>query len=336
MHTQRSVTSQRGDPPRSNRKYRRRKRLLGSVAVPAVVAVVLLLAPAVGARGPNSPVLVTTAQVVESESSGTPIQVDAGTWLLFRTGQLVTDGQAAVLDTITLEIILDGEALAVETAIEDTAEGTALSGYATSPPLSAGSLHTVTYRQTASEDGQDGFDNSWQAGVIFESTGTVVAGDAPIADPFVGGWLGTDLDGSQQALFIDEPVDGVYLVEYYDHGASICGEPGSRTPLSPPIDEVPTEPGRIAGLGDRDETGALAWDFAAIFCLDSILGPYRVLQSDVDPATPEEEDMPLSGSQRLIYDPTSDTLQNEGDDAVYDRTRATSIEELRRLLETQN
>jgi len=37
----------------------------------------------------------------------------------------------------------------------------------------------LTYRHTASAAGQDGFGFSWEAGVIFESTGTLVAGNAP-------------------------------------------------------------------------------------------------------------------------------------------------------------
>jgi hypothetical protein len=309
--------------------------LAGRVLVLVAAAGLLAVAPAAGARGPDSPLLVTTSQVIQSESTGDPIQVDSGTWLLFRTGFAVTDDHVSVLDDITLEIVLDGEALVVETATEDTPEGTILWGYASSHPLDPVSAHTVTYRHLASAAGEDGFGFSWDAGVVFESTATLVVGklaaQARRGDPFVGGWLATDAgDGSAWAFFIDPAVDGVYLVESYDHGASVCGDPGSRTP-GPTGD--PTEPVRFAGLGFLDDGGALAWDSAGFYCLDAILGPYRVMQSDLDSDTPPEEDGPVSGSQRLIYDPGLDTLQAEGDASVFHRTRAKTVDELRKIIE---
>jgi hypothetical protein len=154
-----------------------------------LATMLLALAPAAMAGGPNSPVLVTTGAVIQSESSGEPIQVDPGAWLLFRTGNAVTDEFIDNLDSITIEILLDGESLEVETVIEDLgetcgvggdpeacADAEVLWGYASSHPLSPGSVHTLTYRHTASEAGQDGFGNSWDAGVFFESTATLVAG----------------------------------------------------------------------------------------------------------------------------------------------------------------
>ncbi len=294
-------------------------------------------APVAQAGGPNSPVMITTGQVLTSESSGEPIPVDPGAWLLFRTGFAVTDDRAEVLDTITFEIELDGEILALETAVEDTPEATILWAFASSNPLSPGSVHVVTYRHFASSAGEDGFGNSWGPGLVFEATGTLVAGNAAApavpTDPFTGGWLATDSDGSQWAYFIEAPVDGTYRVESYDHGGSVCGDPGSRSP-GPSGD--PTEPVRFAGIGLLDPDGALAWDFGGLYCLDAVLGPYRVMLSDVDSETPPEEDGPITGSQRLLYDPATDTIEVEADGIVFERIKASSVEELRQIIEKAN
>jgi len=45
---------------------------------------------------------------------------------------------------------------------------------------------------------------------------------------------------------IERNSDGTYLVESYDHGGSVCGDPGSRTPGPT---GAPTEPVRFAGIG---------------------------------------------------------------------------------------
>lgn len=152
-------------------------------------------------------------------------------------------------------------------------------------------------------------------------------------DPLVGGWRSTDVDGSALAWFIEESVDGTYLVEGYDHGAGVCGSPGSR---SPGVSEgVPTEPARY-GLGYAwiDDTGALSLDNADIICLDPVLGPYRVMKSDFDPDTPEEEDGPVLGPKQLTYDPETDTLIDdigpEFDPLVFERMKATTVKEFRK------
>src|SRR3990172_102869 len=111
------------------------------VLATVLAASLLAGAPVAQAGGPNSPLLITTGQVLGSESSGDPIQVDPGAWLLFRSGFSVTDDHASALETLTMEIVLDGEALAVETTIEDRPADTVLWGYASSPPLSPACVH---------------------------------------------------------------------------------------------------------------------------------------------------------------------------------------------------
>jgi len=161
-----------------NRRAAPRVRAIASI-LPLLIGLLLLTAApaAQAAGGLNSPVLITTGQVIQSETSGDPIQVDTGSWLLFRNGFSVSNENAEVLETITLEIVLDGELLAVETVTEPLGDdATVLWGYASSPPLSPGSMHTVTYRGSASEAGEDGFGGSWEQGILFEFTGTIVAG----------------------------------------------------------------------------------------------------------------------------------------------------------------
>lgn len=172
----------------------------------------------------------------------------------------------------------------------------------------------------------------------------VVAGAPAVAgadeDSLVGGWRSIDYDGSSLAWFIEESVDGTYLVEAYDHAASTCGGPGSRTPGAPP--GGPVEPARY-GLGYAwiDGTGALALNNADIVCLDAVLGPYRLMSSDFNPDIPEEEDTPLLGPMRLSYEPTTDSLidANAGPDfepLVFERMKAETVEEFRKELEDPN
>jgi hypothetical protein len=102
--------------------------------------------------------------------------------LRFRTGQIVADNEAASLDAIVIEIELDGASLAVDQVVEDFGvvcgpeechDSTVLWGFALSHPLSGNGTHTLTYRQIASAPGEDGFGGEWEAGVIFEATGTL-------------------------------------------------------------------------------------------------------------------------------------------------------------------
>ena len=49
------------------------------------------------------------------------------------------------------------------------------------------------------------------------------------SDPFVGGWVSIDTDGSNQGLKIGGIAAARYRVTYHDEGATICGAPDPVT-----------------------------------------------------------------------------------------------------------
>jgi hypothetical protein len=106
------------------------------------------------------------------------------------------------------------------------------------------------------------------------------ATEAP-ADPFIGSWSSTDIDGSTQTLVISA-AGGVYAFEYFDDGASVCGLDNAGVPLF-----AASASGSLAASGDT-----LSGNFS-ITCL---------------------ADSPFHGVDHLfvfMYDPTADTLTDD-------------------------
>jgi hypothetical protein len=139
-------------------------------------------------------------------------------------------------------------------------------------------------------------------------------------DSFVGAWRAIDFDGSEMAFFISAPVDGTFLVEGYDHGATVCGVMGDTTPGLPPgVD--PVKPARYAtGFGILDENERLVVLGSGIVCLDAILGPYR------HPAG--------MGHFVFSYKTTDDVLVDRSSEdpdywVVYQRMKYATVEEFR-------
>jgi hypothetical protein len=105
------------------------------------------------------------------------------------------------------------------------------------------------------------------------------------ADPFLGAWESTDVDGSQQYLWILYNVGGAYLELYYDDGASACGEICQQGP-----------PAAGVTAGHRLDGWELSSDGLIVYCLGE--GGASWLIGDAE----------WSDDVAYTYDPASDEL----------------------------
>jgi hypothetical protein len=53
----------------------------------------------------------------------------------------------------------------------------------------------------------------------------------PTSNPFIGTWLSTDSDGSNQQMVIAQNPNNSFSMDYIDYGASACGKDANNQPL---------------------------------------------------------------------------------------------------------